>query len=124
MAGIWIILLDVSGSMSGSIGDRIARLSKIDTAKSALLKEISSLPDNNVAIVAFNTTATSIFYGRANETSLIQRSLQQLRVGGSTDIAHALRFAKDNYRTFSPVNILDIIGNKLLPLVGKLSALV
>ncbi|GLS17904.1 hypothetical protein GCM10007874_09200 [Labrys miyagiensis] len=101
---MWLILLDISGSMadpfSGTIitGGRqrtTQAKTKIEAAREALLLHLESLGRaTQVTILAFTTTAEPIFEGASTDIAAIRAALAGVEPKGGTDIAAALRAAK------------------------------
>ncbi len=90
-----VFVVDVSGSMAGP---------SIRQAKTALVRAIASLaPSDSFDIIAFNSTAWSLF-DRVLEASdenkdKAQRRLRRLQADGGTEIASALELALDGGST-------------------------
>jgi len=119
MSAIWIILLDTSGSMDegfahtmGASGDPLGETGswakKIDAAKDVLLRQVSSLRAQDVAVFSFTDAAQKIFQG-TKDALLANRSLiTSLDAGGGTDIAAALDAvgADVDFETYRALSVL------------------
>jgi hypothetical protein len=100
---MWLILLDVSGSMADPFSGAISHGGKtretdteikIEAAREALLLHLRSLGQaTDIAILTFNNIATLIFQGLSTEQARIEVALAGVVPGGDTDIAAALRAA-------------------------------
>lgn len=101
---MWLILLDISGSMADPFSGTITTggrqrttqaRTKIEAAREALLHHLQSLGQaTQVTILAFTTTAEPIFEGASDASAAIHAALAGVEPKGGTDIAAALRAAK------------------------------
>jgi len=123
MSAIWIILLDTSSSMdegfanaggisNDPLGESGAWAKKIDAAKELLLRQVSSLRAQDIAVFGFTESATKIFQGTKDDL-LAKRSLvTSLDASGGTDIAAALEAVRtdvsfERYRALSVLLLTD-----------------
>lgn len=99
MPSIWIILLDVSGSMTepfsatpahDPLAEHSAWNTKLEAAKDLLLKQIANLRVHDIAIFSFSDHAKKIFHGSRSQYSLISAEIAALQGGGETNLAEAL----------------------------------
>lgn len=86
-----ILVLDVSGSMSGT------RMSKMKEASTYFCQEmVRARGNNSVAIVKFGSSS-SLACGFTDDVSILTRTINGLNDGGGTDTAGGLRKAKETY---------------------------
>src|SRR3989344_8211949 len=98
----YVLLLDVSGSMSGIVGER----SKLDALKAACEKVINRFnPDDRVSIIAFDEQPTTMMTlancNNRGKTETIN-TVYGLGLGGATCFASALLAAKQLLHDSSP----------------------
>lgn len=97
---MWIVLLDRSGSMddpfSGTLefqGRKRASKDnrKLDAAKRALRDYVDGLPSSELlSVIEFNDDENETFVGTCQESARLERTLDGIEAGGSTDIPNAL----------------------------------
>ena len=112
---MWLILLDASGSMADPFanatsfsGRQRATLAqnKIDAAKEALILHLQGLGEaTQIAIFAFRSIAELIYEGSSADIARIETVLDGIRAGNGTDIAAALKAARDR-ADFAPNHLL------------------
>ncbi len=123
MSSIWIILLDTSGSMSDGftvssatnqdpLGESGAWATKLDAAKDLLLRQVSSLRSQDIAVFRFTSSCQKLFQGAKDDLLRRPDLVQSLTAGGDTNIAAALNeVSEDNtfeqYRSLSVVVLTD-----------------
>jgi len=123
MSAIWIVLLDTSSSMdegfsaeSGTGGNAISETGawakKLDAAKEILLRQVSSLRAQDVAVIQFTDSAQNIFQG--DRDALLKRTglISGLEASGGTSIAAALDSVTsdsgfEGYRSLSVLLLTD-----------------
>lgn len=120
MSAIWVILIDISGSMrggfsqnentSGLIVEKGAYQTKIEAAKDILLKQIKGIPNSEVAVIAFNHQPYLVHRNLSTDTQGFEKPITELQAGGGTDISAALLFALqlENIQQYRPVSFLLI----------------
>jgi hypothetical protein len=123
MSAIWVILLDTSGSMDEGfaqsrgasddpLGETGAWAKKIDAAKELLLRQVSSLRAQDVAVFRFTDAVQKIFQGTKDDLLANRALITSLDADGQTDIAAALgAVASDpefeRYRALSVLLLTD-----------------
>lgn len=123
MSAIWVILLDTSGSMdegfaqsAGASGDPLGEAGtwakKIDAAKDLLLRQVSSLRAQDVAVFRFTDTVQKLFQGTKDDLLANRALITSLDAHGRTDIAAALGAVADDpdferYRALSVLLLTD-----------------
>ena len=122
-SAIWIVLLDTSSSMeegfstsSGAGGNPLSETGawakKIDAAKEILLRQVSSLRAQDIAVIQFTDTADKIFHGTRDSLLTNTRLITALEANGSTSIAAALDSVTSDrafevYRSLSVLLLTD-----------------
>jgi Ca-activated chloride channel family protein len=122
-----VIVLDSSGSM-GEIynryyydrfgqqqdayeGEGVARPTKMDTAKDAVVSVLNQLEDGDrFTIVLFNSTASlvkSMALVRNTNMRTIIDNVLDIRAGGSTDMSAGMKIATEQFRNLLEVNSYD-----------------
>lgn len=123
MSAIWIILLDTSGSMddgfsnpSGApldpLGESGAWAKKIDAAKELLLRQVTSLRAQDLAVFRFTESTQKIFQGTKDDLLANRSIVTSLDASGGTDIAAALQAVRsdkafEGYRALSVLLLTD-----------------
>jgi hypothetical protein len=123
MSAIWIVLLDTSSSMdegfsvqSGSGGNILtetgAWAKKIEAAKEILLRQVSSLRAQDVAVIQFTDEAQKLFQGTRDALLKNAKLITSLEANGSTSIAAALDAVTsdsdfESYRSLSVLLLTD-----------------
>lgn len=125
MSSIWIILLDVSGSMasgfsakptSDPLAERGAWHSKLEAAKDLLARQIAVLRVQDVSIISFADRAEKIFHGPRSEFSRAKSAIDALKADGETNLAEALATVTDEpgfeqYKAVSVLILSDGLAN-------------
>src|ERR1022692_2493756 len=110
MNGLWIILLDKSGSMAepfhGSYDaesdvEYSSHTSKIDEAKDRLVRGVRGLVGVEIIVVQFDSTAKDVVRANSGEIERIEAAVAQISADGEgTNIASALDLAYRNALQF------------------------
>jgi hypothetical protein len=119
MSAIWIILLDTSSSMdeefanavgtsSDPLGESGVWAKKIDAAKDLLLRQVSSLRAQDVAVLRFTTSAKKIFHGAKDDLLAKRDVITSIVANGGTDIAEALKTVLTD-KTFEQYRALSVL---------------
>jgi len=123
MSAIWIVLLDTSSSMdegfsaqSGAGGNILSETGawakKIDAAKEILLRQVSSLRAQDIAVIQFTDEARKLFQGTRDGLLKNTGLITSLEANGSTSIAAALDSVTsdpdfESYRSLSVLLLTD-----------------
>lgn len=123
MSAIWIVLLDTSSSMDegfpalpGALGDPLAETGawarKIDAAKDILIRQVSSLRAQDIAIIQFTSEARKIFHGTRDAFLRDTSAVTSISPFNGTSIAAALDAvttdpAFESYRSLSVLLLTD-----------------
>jgi hypothetical protein len=132
MSSIWIILLDISGSMTEGFSGTLPRdplaehgswNTKLEAAKDLLLKRIERLRVDDIAVFSFADHANKIFHGSRAAFSRASVEIAALQGGGETNLAEALtKVAEDPgfkpYRSRTVLIISDGLANVGDPLAA------
>jgi hypothetical protein len=120
---IWIILLDVSGSMANGFTGNVnaesfpgiaiesSHTTKIEEAKRTVLEQIRVLNDCDIALVPFREMPELIHLGTNADFVVFQNKINDLRAGGGTNIGKALLFVPRvvlKSREYNPISVLVI----------------
>lgn len=117
---MWIILLDHSGSMgqpfegkqefAGRSTTSEARI-KLEAAKAALLEHLLGLGTPvPVVLFEFTDSASMVFEGMSTDTAGIQKALDRIEAGGSTDLAMALQAAEAHARAHVKARLFRVLA--------------
>lgn len=123
MSAIWIVLLDTSSSMdegfsaqSGAGGNILSETGewakKIDAAKEILRRQVSSLRDQDIAVIQFTDEARKLFQGTRDGLLKNTGLIASLEANGGTSIAAALDSVTsdpdfESYRALSVLLLTD-----------------
>jgi len=125
MSSVWIVLVDVSGSMadgfSGTpnadpLAERGVWRTKLDAAKDLLLRQVAASRVQDVAIFSFADTSVKVFHGSRSEFSRATSIIQGLTAGGETNLAGGLIAVTDDeplerYQALSVLILSDGLSN-------------
>lgn len=125
MSDIWVIFIDLSGSMSSpfsptkdypGLTETGEYNTKIEAAKDILLKQIKGLRGGEVAVIGFTGSPRLIHRGFSRNIDEFEQRIKGLKADGGTDIASALKFGAQleniqNYQVVSFLVISDGLDN-------------
>jgi Mg-chelatase subunit ChlD len=125
MSSIWVVLLDVSGSMdngfSGSastvpLAERGRWRTKLEAAKELLLRQVAASRVQDVAVITFSGSAKKIYHGSRRDFPRAEATIRALRTDGRTDLASALMAvtvdqAFEGYSALSVLILSDGLSN-------------
>ena len=118
MAAIWIVLLDVSGSMGRGFSKKsvptdpmteIGRWkTKLDAAKDLLIRQVHATRGQDIAVIAFSTHARYLFKGSITEFKKWERTLEHILPEAETNLAEALLLVEGdkNFEAYSAMAVL------------------
>jgi hypothetical protein len=126
MSSVWIIVLDISGSMgegfsarpvADPLAERGAWKTKLDAAKDLLLRQIAASRVQDTAVLTFSDTARKIFHGARTSFSQAENAVRSLGAGGNTNLAAGLAAVVDDpafegYRALSVLILSDGLSNR------------
>lgn len=126
MASVWVILLDVSGSMnegfSGAASDdplaeRGRWRTKLEAAKDLVLRQVAASRVQDVAVISFADDARKIFHGARSEFSQAEATIRGLVTEGRrTNLASGLTAVSadekfESYKALSVLILSDGLSN-------------
>ena len=98
MASIWVVLLDISGSMregfsgpitSDPLAERGPWQSKLEAAKDILIRQIHAARAQDIAVYTFADLAEKRFHGKREVFAQAEDAIRQIQAGGNTNLASA-----------------------------------
>ena len=125
MSSIWIVLLDISGSMDEGFsgvpsGDPLAERgrwrTKLEAAKDLLLRQVAALRVQEISVITFADDADKIFHGARSDFSRAEASIRALATDGQTNLARAFDAVTDDvefesYKALSVLVLSDGLSN-------------
>jgi hypothetical protein len=134
MSSIWIILLDVSGSMDEGFSgapsqDPLAEVglwrTKLEAAKDLLLRQIAATRVQDIAVFSFAERCDLVFHGARSEFPKAEASIRALQADGQTNLAGALTAVTENvtferYQSLSVLILSDGLANVGDPVAAAL----
>jgi Mg-chelatase subunit ChlD len=118
MAAIWIILLDVSGSMGEGFSkkskstDPMAEIgrwkTKLDAAKELLVRQVHATRGQDIAVIPFSTHARCAFKGTLAAFRNWEQKLEQIQPEEETNLAEALTLVEQDrdFERYSAIAVL------------------
>lgn len=117
MSSVWIVLLDVSGSMdegfsgagtSDPLAERGQWRTKLEAAKDLLLRQVAASRVQDIAVVTFADRADKIFHGARSELSRAETTIRALEADGQTDLARGLIAVSDDpeFESYDALSVL------------------
>jgi len=125
MSSIWVVLLDISGSMDDGFsgvpsGDPFAERgrwrTKLDAAKELVLRQVASSRVQDVAVFAFSDSTEKLYHGARSDFSKAEATIRNLETRGETNLASAFEAVRKDpllgsYDALSVVVLSDGLSN-------------
>ncbi|HEY6253210.1 MAG TPA: vWA domain-containing protein [Candidatus Angelobacter sp.] len=139
MSSIWVVLLDVSGSMDNGfsgpastdpLAERGRWHTKLEAAKELLLRRVAASQVQDVAVITFSDTAKKIYHGTRRDFPQAEATIRALKTEDMTNLANGFLAvtsdpAFEGYNALSVLILSDGLSNQDDPvaraeeLIGK-----
>ena len=125
MSSVWVVLLDVSGSMdegfsaapsNNPLAERGQWRTKLEAAKDLLLRQVAASRVQDIAVITFAEDAYKIFHGVRSDFLRAEATIQALETDGNTNLACGLTAVLDDpefesYKALSVLILSDGLSN-------------
>ena len=117
MSSLWVVLIDVSGSMdegfsgvtsSDPLAERGRWRTKLEAAKDLLLKQVATSRVQDVAVFSFADEVNRIFHGARSDFAMAETTIRALVTDGKTNLARGLTavFEDRGFESYKALSVL------------------
>lgn len=132
MESVWIILIDISGSMdegfSGTpsndpLAERGRWHTKLDAAKDLLVRQVAASRVQDIAVFSFSDNARKLFHGSRSDFSQAEATIRALKTENRTNLANGFIAVTndqnlEHYKALSVLVLSDGLSNSGDPVVA------